>query len=490
MLIYLTYLQINSYYVHGYNYGLGYIASVLKSNGFNVKYFSIWNLSDIENFYSGINLDKPEVIGFSATSSQFPYLKEISKNIKSFSNSYLICGGAHTTLQPESINQIPELDAIAVGEGEYAMLDLANAIQNKSDFTQIKNLWVRKGNEIVKNPVRPLVENLNLLPFPDKETLDYQKILDISKGNNRFIFSRGCTFKCSYCSNSALSSVYPNKNKYYRFMEPELAIEQIRNDHEKYKFKFITFDDDTISLNKKWFFTFFELYKKNFNYPFRCNLRIETVDEDVVKLLKEAGARNIGIGLEHGNEEFRRKVLNRKMSNEQIKHVFSLVNKYEISHDDFIMVGFPEENRKLFFDTVKLSREVGAKGKPSIFQPYPSTNLANICETNNWMPNKEVYKERYEAVIDFPEFKKEDIQLSSEVFQFLIKYNFLPLFNVTIYLRILLYFSKVQNSTIHFAKQIRNKMKKYLNKFSEKKKKSALGTSIFDFKNSENISNI
>ncbi|MBK8944284.1 MAG: B12-binding domain-containing radical SAM protein [Ignavibacteriae bacterium] len=490
MLIYLTYLQINSHYVHGYNYGLGYISAVLKNNGFNVKYFPIWDFNDLEKFFNNIVDDNPAIIGFSATSSQFPYLKEIAKKIKTFSNSFLICGGAHTTLQPESITQIPELDAISIGEGEYAMLDLANTIQNKTDFTQIKNLWVRYKNEIIKNPVRPLIENLNSLPFPDKESLDYQKILDISNGNNRFIFSRGCTFKCSYCSNEALSSVYPNKNKYYRFMDPELAIEQIKIDQAKFNFNKITFDDDTISLNKKWFFTFFEMYKKNFSYPFRCNLRIETVNEDIIKLLKEAGAKNIGIGLEHGNEEFRRKVLNRKMTNEQIKNVFNLVNKYKISHDDFIMVGFPEENRKLFFDTVKLAREVGAKGKPSIFQPYPSTDLANVCETNNWLPDKEIYKERYEAVIDFPEFKKEDIQLSSEIFQFLVKYKFLPLLNVKIYLRILLHFSKVQNSTIHFAKRIRNKMKNYLNKFSEKKKKSALGTSIFDFKNSENISNI
>ena len=445
MLIYLSYLLLNSHYVHGYNYGLGYISSVLRNNGFDVKYFPLWDENDLLEFYESIRKNHPEIIAFSATSSQFPFLQNIARNIRQFSNSFLVCGGAHTTLKPESINSIPELDAIVVGEGEFPMLELAESLSLGKNFQNIKNLWVREGNKIIKNPVRPLIEDLDSLPLPDKSSVDYQKILDKSNGINRFIFSRGCTFKCSYCSNHALSKVYPNKNKYYRYVSPEQAIEQIRYDHLNYDFKQITFDDDTISLNKKWFFKFIDLYKKNFNYPFRCNLRVETVNEDVIRALKEANARKIGIGLEHGNYEFRREVLNRKMSNKQIEEVFSLCNKYKISHDDFIMVGFPGETVELFFDTVRLSRKVQAKGNISIFQPYPSTDLANNCEVNNWLPEKEIFKERIEAVIDFPEFKKEEIQLCADVFPFLISVPFLPLFKSTKYLFALLIVSRVLN---------------------------------------------
>ena len=434
MTIYLTYLLIDSHFTHGYNYGLGYIASVLKKDGHLIKYIPLRDSNGLVDFYQNIIDEKPRIIAFSATSSQFPFLREITQNIKEISDAFLVCGGTHTTLLPNSIESIPELDAIVIGEGEYAMQELAKALENRINFESIQNFWFRKNDRIIKNSIRPLIENLNSLPFPDKESLDYQAVINASRGKNRFIFSRGCTFKCSYCSNHALSDVYSNKNNYYRFIDPEIAIEQIRKDHERYNFNYIIIDDDTISLNKKWFFKFFELYKNNFSYPFRCNLRVETVNEDVIKTLKEANAKGIGIGLEHGNEDFRRNVLHRRMSNDDIRKVFALCDKYEITHSDFIMVGFPYENRKLFYDTVKLSREVGANGNVSIFQPYPSTHLAKICEQNSWLPEKEIFKERKEAVINFPNFSKKDIQLCADLFPFLNTYKFIPLINLRSYL--------------------------------------------------------
>lgn len=462
MQIYLVYLLIDSHFTHGYNYGIGYIASVLKHAGYKVKYIPIWNQQDLIKLYDDIINDQPEIIAFSATSSQFPHLKAITKSIKKISDAYLVCGGTHPTLNPESLSEISDLDAIIIGEGEYPLLELADSIKNKLCKSDIKSIWFKSENGIIKNSVRPLIENLNSLPFPDKDSLDYQNVIDISKGTNRFIFSRGCTFKCSYCSNHALSDIYPNKKNYYRYLDPEIAIEQIREDHKKYKFDYIIFDDDTISLNKKWFFKFFELYKKNFNYPFRCNLRVETVNEEVVKVLKEANAKNIGIGLEHGNEEFRKNVLNRHMSNDDIKEVFALCDKYEITHEDFLMIGFPNETRKLFFDTVKLSREVSANGRPSIFQPYPATALAEICESNNWMPDKEIFKERRESVIDFPTFKKDDIQLCADLFRFLNRYKSIPLIDLRTYMVFLLYIHKVEARVRRYSRQFITTAKYFL----------------------------
>lgn len=428
MKIFLTYLVLNTAQGTGYNYGLAYIAAVLLKAGYNVSYFILTDKQDILEFYEKINSEKPEIIAFSATTSQYNNLKYISKKIKEIlPKSFIVCGGVHPTLKPECIVEVPELDAIARGEGEYSLLELVKAIEDQRDYTKIRNFWFREENIIIKNEIRPLIRYLDELPFPDKSSLNYQQVIDRSEGVNRFIFSRGCPFECTYCCNRALSEIYPNKGSYFRQRSPEKAIEEIEIDSKKYKFESIVFDNDTMSLDKKWFYEFFSLYKKEFNYPFRCNLRVGTVDSDMIRLLKEAGAKNIGIGIEHGNEEFRKKVLKRRMSNKQIIDTFKLCNQYNITHSDFIMVGFPFENKKLFLDTVKLCREVSAHGSISIFYPYPNTELGKICEENNWLPDKEFYREREEALISYPNFSKEEIQLCADTFSLLMRFPFIPL---------------------------------------------------------------
>ena len=133
MKIFLVYLALNSPQDINYNYGLGYISAILRKAGYNSKYMALKNQKDIFELYKKIKIEKPEIIGFSITTSQFEYFKNISKNIKKLSSSFLLCGGIHPTLKPRCILEIPELDAIVRGEGEFPLLDLAKAIENNKN---------------------------------------------------------------------------------------------------------------------------------------------------------------------------------------------------------------------------------------------------------------------------------------------------------------------------------------------------------------------
>jgi len=437
MKIFLVYLVINSPQNTGYNYGLGYIASVLKEQGHSVDYIVLKNEKDILGLYGKIKQKKPKIIGFSATTAQFVYLKDIAKRTKEISDSFIVCGGIHPTLKPECILEIPDLDAIVRGEGEFPMFEFTKALENSENYHKIKNFWFKEKDRIIKNELRTFIENLDELPFPDKSSLDYQQLIDQSGGENRFIFSRGCTFECTYCSNKALGDLY--EGTYFGQRSPQKAIEEIGLDAEKYKFRRIIFDDDIISLNKRWFYEFFTLYKKSFSYPFQCNLRVGTVDSDMIGLLKEAGAYRIMIGVEHGSEEFRKTILNRNMSNKEIIDTFKLCRQHNVRGCGQIMVGFPFENKKLFLDTVEFCRKFSTKeiNVISIFYPYPGTGLGKLCEKNNWLPNKKYYKEREEAIISYPGFRKEEIQLCADVFYILLRFRFIPLkmpLNLVLYL--------------------------------------------------------
>ena len=435
MKILLVYSAINTWLFEGINYGLAYISAVLKKENYPVEYVILRNAED-KNFFKKIDQFKPNIIGFSVNSSQIDYLLPIIKKIKKPEN-FIILGGIHPTLKPDCLNLIPEIDAIVRGEGELPMLELAQAFDKKKDYLSIKNFWFKNQSEIIKNEIRPLIKNLDELPFPDKSSLNYQKILNhYSYKNkvhpeiiNRFIFSRGCPFNCSYCCNQALRELYPPDSKYLRYRSPSLAIQEIEIDARKYKFDSIDFDDDIININKSWFYNFFNLYKKNFKYPFRCNVRPATLDSDMVNLLKEAGVVRISIGLEHGNESFRRKILNRNISNSEIIKTHQLLKAHQIYHDYQVMVGLPYETKKMFLDTVKLSRQLGVNtdNDISIFHPYPGTALGEICYQNNWLPNKKHFKERKEAVIDYPNFKHQEIQTCHDIYPVLAYFKIIPL---------------------------------------------------------------
>src|SRR4030042_4608872 len=148
----------------------------------------------------------------------------------------------------------------------------------------------------------------------------------------------------------------------------------------------------------------------------------------MAQLLKSAGADSVTIGIEHGNEVLRKKLLKRNISNTTIEKTVGLCKragiKKVIAH---IMIGVPTENVDLYIDTVRLCRALGVVPYKYIFQPYPGTELGNLCEQNHWMPRKEFFVERNEAVIDYPGFCREHIQLCFDVFSKLVYHKSLPL---------------------------------------------------------------
>jgi radical SAM superfamily enzyme YgiQ (UPF0313 family) len=426
MKIYLVYLVINSPQNNIYSYGIGYISAFLKHSGFDSKIFSVQNEDMVNELLEDIYENQPDVIGFSVTTPQFGYLKLIVEKIRTFSNSFIVCGGPHPTFAARQVLDVAGVNCVVRAEGEYAMRELVTALEKNQDYHSIRNCCFKSADRYIENPIRPLIEDLDELPFPDKDNIE---ATDNTFGPNgvRFIFSRGCPFECTYCSNKAISQIYPNGQKYTRFRSVKKSIEEIALAVKRRPIDFITFDDDLFSLNKKWFTDFLIEYKSRFKIPFRCNLRVGTINEEMIRLLKDAGARYVGIGLEHGNEQFRKSVLKRNMTNKQIIETFRLLDKYKISHIDFILVGLPHENRKLFLDTVRLCRKVKAVGSASIFYPYQNTELGEECLKNNWMPEKEFYFERQEATISYPEFSKEEIQLCKNVFPALLRHRNIPL---------------------------------------------------------------
>ncbi len=425
MKVSLAYLVIHSPQDTGYNYGVGYVSAALRQGGHRPDIAILTTRDDIRRFAEHVRRRRPGLIGLSATTSQFRYVPEIAEAVKEASEAFVVCGGPHPTLQPKCLEETPALDAILRGEGEQPMRELADALEQGQPYHGIPNGWFRDGGSIIQNPNRPFVEDLDGLPMPDKDALDYQAVIDRAGGANRFIFSRGCTFGCTYCSNRALSQL--SEGRYFRQQSVDRALEEVRRDRRRFRFERVVFDDDTITLNRRWFEEFFTRYGDEIRLPFTCNVRVGTVDKPMLTLLRDAGCTTVAMGIEHGNEEFRRVVLKRPMTDEQIIQTFEWCHALGIRTFGQAIVGFPFETMRLFRDTVRLCRRVNVRNPISIFHPYPATELGRICERNGWLPEGEEFRERREAALDLPGFSKEQIQRCADAFPILTQSKWIPL---------------------------------------------------------------
>ncbi len=347
-----------------------------------------------EEFCKQIVEENPGVIGFTCLTSRFPDVKKYISWAREVSpSSFIICGGYHPSLAPEETLLNTGADAVCIGEGEYPLLELCSLLEKGEDIYSIKNLWLKTENGIKKNPVRPLIEDLDTLPVPDFDIYDYSRLASSLTNTALVMVSRGCPYACSYCCNHRFKDIYPNKNKYPRFRSPQGAITILKTLLEKYPYiEYINFMDNILGLNKDWLREFTELYREQINLPFSCRLRSNLVDEEVASLLVKAGSYQVHMGVESGHPVIRREILNRKTPLDQVKRSFQILQKKGIATLSYNMVGLPYENLSRILETIRLNSEL----KPSrmsvaVFFPYPETELYRIASGAGFIPADKDY---------------------------------------------------------------------------------------------------
>ena len=317
-----------------------------------------------------------DIVAFSIMTGEHRWAFQVADQIKREKKVLTVFGGAHPTYFPRIIEH-PSVDIVCCGEGEFAMVDLADACDKGVDYSNIANLTVKSGNEVKVNEVRSLISDLDALPFPDR-SIYYDKDRLLRKNTIKpFAASRGCPFSCSFCFNEKLRVIYKNKGQYVRFRSPKNLINEIKEVESKYGLKSIFFVDDVFVLNKRWLEEFTALYGQLVRKPFVCSTNVNILNEEIIKLLKEAGCHTVCFGVETGNESLRQKVLNKHVSNEQIIKTADLLKKYNLKFMTFNMVGLPGENVDNAFETIQLNIQIGTNyPRCSILTPYPGTQIA------------------------------------------------------------------------------------------------------------------
>ena len=364
------------------SFGTMYVSSILKQNDHYCDVLIESNINKILDYMKNKSFD---IVAFSAMSFMHNWILDVSKKIKQDYRCKIIIGGPHATFYPEIINNW-QVDFVCRGEGEYAMVELINKIEEDKPTNKIKNVWIKQNKTIYKNPLRNLIKDLDQLPFPDREI--YYKKYHLLKNLNakRFLSGRGCPFNCSFCHNPILKNLYRNKGDYIRQRSPENLIEEILLIKGKYRMKTISFSDDIFTQNKKWLNKFLNLYKMEVGIPFICNTHPHTISKKEIIHLKNSGCYGLMMGVETGNEELRKKVLNKNILNSQIMKTATLIKKHNMNLLTFNMLGLPGETLENAFETIKFNIKIKADYCYSgILQPFPKTKIVESAIKNNYL---------------------------------------------------------------------------------------------------------
>ena len=328
----------------------------------------------------------PDVVAFSITTAEFPFLKEMGSRLRALSDKiFIVCGGIHSTFYPQVISE-PYLDAVCRGEADEAFPEFVNALGAGNAYENVQNFWVKKHGVIWKNDLKPLVKNLDSLPFYDRRIYPrYSLYAGKSKGilyHQVIHAGRGCPRSCSFCFNECYKSLYEGKGSPVRRRSVNHLIAELKALKSSGDIDFITIDDDSFTIApSEWINHFCEVYPLEIGLPFKINTIPDALDETLVRRLKQAGCYAVKMGIESGNDAVRNVILKKNLRKESIIEAASLLKQYDIRFQTFNMVGCPRENLAMAFETYALNRRI----RPdfvwcSLLTPYPGTAVFDLCK--------------------------------------------------------------------------------------------------------------
>ena len=356
----------------------------------------------------------------------FPFVKKLASwLVEAKMEVPTICGGIHPTIAPEESIGVEGIEMICRGEGEAALAELCRKIENKEEIRDIPNLWIKKDGSIIKNPLRPILADLDSLPFPDRSLFNYKNLYAERTGKLSFLVSRGCPYNCTYCCNHLLRNIYRSEGKSIRFRSVDNVIAEIKEVVEHYHFiNTVNFDDDILFLKKEWAEEFTEKYSREINLPFICNARANLADKAEVELLKKAGCYHVKFGLESGNAYICNEILNRGLTIKQTKNAFALCKETGLITESFNMVGIPYETPSTIIDTIKLNAAIAVdKMQVSIYQPYKGTKLANLCQDQGFLASIDLKSDWFSpSVLKLNTISPSQVLMFRDYFKILVRY--------------------------------------------------------------------
>jgi len=358
--------------------GLLYLASYLRKN-------SNHEVEVLDMPAEGLSYDSlgelvkqksPQLIGITAmTFTMLDVIKAIKIIKASLPEARIVLGGPHPTLYPRETVSLEGVDFVIAGEGEEVFLELLNNIDHKEALFCLNGIFFKQGDKICGNGQSDFIEDLDRLPFPERTLTPYKKynsVLSRRSPITTMFTSRGCPFGCNFCDR-------PQLGKRFRARSAENVVSEMQRCYEM-GIKELLIYDDTFTVDRKRVLDICEIIRKrglDINWDIRA--RVDTVDEEMIKKLKNAGCIRIHYGVEAGTQKIL-DVLDKGFRLGDVENAFRITKKYGIQTLAYFMIGSPSETREDILETVAFAKKI----KPdyvhiTITTPFPGTKLYKMA---------------------------------------------------------------------------------------------------------------
>lgn len=313
--------------------GVMVLSSVLKMSGHNVdiveaRYDKIKKRLENNNF---------DILAYSAHTFIIRYYLNLNLKIKKEFRILSVFGGPHIALYPETIDE-PGVDGICIGEGEYALLDLANNLSEGKPITNIQNWWIKQDGKIFKNPCRSVIKDLDSLPFADRRLFTSTDMAIVST-------TRGCQYQCAFCTQKGA----------FRHRSVDNVIQELRQIKAEGNRRYIYFADSSLNFSPSWLRDFTQVYKKEISLPFYCYVRADLINEESAGYLKEAGCFSVIMGVEAANDYLRNDILKKGLAKDKIIDAAQLIKRHKIRLRTTSIIGIPHGSLQDDLDTIRLN---------------------------------------------------------------------------------------------------------------------------------------
>ena len=363
------------------NLGVGYIASVLTQNGFDIKIIDF--RTGNEHILEQVIRYNPLVIGFSIIFQYHIYdFKDLISYLREQGVSCHLCAGGHypSLRYDELLDIIPQLDSVVLFEGEYTFLELVKSIYASKDWKHTQGITYRESDSFVANPLRPLEKDLDNFPLPVRQPL---KEYVFGKKYATILAGRGCFYNCSFCSIREFFSRPPGPLK--RVRRPEMVAREMELLHDNMDCSIFMFQDDDFPLTRKrgkeWVTRFCGLLTEkglNNKIIWKINCRPDEVDVDTFTVMKKCGLFLVYLGIESGTNSGLR-LMNKHIKVEENLNAVNVLKKLGINYDFGFMLFDPSSTYRSIFENLDFLEEICGDGSSPItfckMLPYAGTKI-------------------------------------------------------------------------------------------------------------------